>query len=241
MSGRRVFVGDIQGCLDPLRRLLDAVAFDPTADQLLAAGDLVNKGPDNVGVVRLLMDLGARGVMGNHDLHALRIAAGIRPAKASDTAVDLLAADDRDALLDWIAALPVMIHLGDVVMVHAAIRPTWRDLPAVAAELNRRLVDDLDVGDSPFDDDDLRFAMTARYCTEEGEQADPDWPPPGPPYRNWVEFYEGEPTVVFGHFARQGLVVTDRVRGLDTGCVYGNELTAWIAEEDRVVSVPAKG
>ena len=87
------------------------------------------------------------------------------------------------------------------------------------------------------------FAIAARYCTSEGELPKEDWPPPPSPFRPWYEFWPRDPgekrTVVFGHWARAGLVMRPLVRGLDTGCVWGGKLTAWIAEEDRIVQVDA--
>jgi bis(5'-nucleosyl)-tetraphosphatase (symmetrical) len=242
---RRIFVGDVQGCLDPLQRLLDATAFAPAADRLYFVGDLVNKGPDNAGVLREVIAAGAESVFGNHDLHLLDVAHGRRTAGAKDTFHDVLAAPDRDALLGWLAARPVALHLGDVLLVHAAVRPGWTDLRAIAATLNRRAADALRRGEDPLGDDDVRFAVTARFTTVDGEQKRDDWPPPGPPFENWADLYQrrgrngGRELVVFGHFARQGLLVRPRLRGLDSGCVYGGPLTAWIAEEDRIVQVPA--
>ena len=88
------------------------------------------------------------------------------------------------------------------------------------------------------------FAVRTRYCDERGNVPERDDRPPGQPYRPWHEFYRparhGERTVVFGHWAAQGLLVKDRLRGLDSGCVWGNSLSAWIAEDDRVVQVPAR-
>lgn len=237
MEGRRIFVGDVQGCLDPLRRLLDSARFAPPADRLWFAGDLVNKGPDSAGVLRLARELGAEAVLGNHDVHVLGIAARRRVPFKDGGCRDLLEAADRAELLAWLQARPLLVHLGDVVLVHAGIRPTWGDLAAAAPRLNLRLAEVLARGGDPFADADLRFALSARFCTAEGVQADLDWPPPGPPYRNWADLYRGPPTAVFGHFARQGLLVRPHLRGLDTGCVYGGRLTAWIAEEDRIVAV----
>ncbi|MEC8252458.1 MAG: hypothetical protein VX044_04540, partial [Planctomycetota bacterium] len=84
---------------------------------------------------------------------------------------------------------------------------------------------------------DVDYAVNVRYCDARGARPPRDWPPPGPPYRPWDDFYRGRKRVVFGHWARRGLVVRPRCVGLDTGCVYGGKLSAWIAEEDRVVQV----
>ena len=199
---RRIFVGDIQGCLEPLERLLRAVAFTKGRDRLLPVGDLVNKGPDSDGTVRLLMELGAEPVIGNHDLHWL-------DKKGRER-------DQRQ----WLSSLPPVRVFDDVILVHAGLHPHWtedhlRALPAA----------------------DVDYAVSVRYCDAEGRRPDEDWPPPGPPFRPWDDFYRGSKRVVFGHWARRGLVVRRQCVGLDTGCVYGGPLTAWIAEEDRIVQV----
>ncbi len=201
---RRIFIGDVHGCSEPLERLLDAVEFRPGTDVLYQVGDLVNKGPDSIGVLRRMVDLDAQCVIGNHDLYWL--------------AHDRI---DDPTLADWLRSQPVVRVLDDVIMVHAALHPHWT-------------VEDL----ATLDDADRDFAVNARYCTADGERPTSDWPPPEDPYRPWDEFYEGEHTVVFGHWARRGFERTDSTIALDSGCVYGNELTAWVAEEDRVVQVP---
>lgn len=201
---RRIFVGDIQGCLGPLQDLLDAVQFAPGVDQLYPVGDLVNKGPDSVGVLRLLMELDARAVLGNHDLSWLRKGRLDDPGQVA-----------------WLEGQPIVRVLDDVIAVHAGLHPKWTE-----ADLH------------DLSETDIRFAVTVRYCDENGVQPPVDFPPPAPPFLPWYEFYRGTRRVIFGHWARQGLLVRDDVIGLDTGCCYGRELTAWIAEEDRIVQVP---
>ncbi len=200
---RRIFVGDIQGCREPLERLLTAVAFARGRDRLLPVGDLVNKGPDSPGTLALLMELGAEPVLGNHDLHWLK--------KQKDQ-------DARQRA--WLAAQPYVRVFDDVVMVHAGLHPQWDE-----AKLQN------------LDANDRNFAVNVRYCDAEGQKPPDDWPPPGPPFRPWDDYYTGKKRVVFGHWARRGLVVRPQCVGLDTGCVYGGKLSAWIAEEDRIVQV----
>lgn len=200
---RRIFVGDIQGCREPLERLLAAVDFVRGRDRLLPVGDLVNKGPDSPGVLALLMELGAEPVLGNHDLHWLANRRG-EPAQRA-----------------WLERQPVVRVFDDVVMVHAGLHPHWDDATLrgtlTAAERN--------------------YAVNVRYCDADGRQPDDDWPPPGPPFRPWDDFYKGRRRVVFGHWARRGLVLRPQCVGLDTGCCYGGKLSAWIAEQDRIVQV----
>jgi bis(5'-nucleosyl)-tetraphosphatase (symmetrical) len=126
-------VGDVQGCLEDLLRLLDVVKFDPAQDQLWLTGDLVNRGPDSLGTLRFVQGLGrqATTVLGNHDLHLLAVAANPSLRKRKDSALDaVLKAKDRDELLDWLRGLPLLHHdpVLKVTLVHAGLAPTW-DLP----------------------------------------------------------------------------------------------------------------
>ncbi|MEW6072631.1 MAG: metallophosphoesterase [Planctomycetota bacterium] len=229
---RRIFVGDIQGCREELERLLEEARYDPAADDLQLVGDLVNRGPDSLGVLRLARRLGAGGVLGNHDLHLLRAAAGRREVKGRDTIGDVLAAPDREELLAWLAARPFVRTWSDIYLVHAGLHPFWSDPAAALAH-----------ADPYREDAAVRFAVAARHCAPDGSLPPADDPPPGPPYRPWTDFYDpaahGGRIVVFGHWAVRGLVLRPHLRGLDTGCVWGGTLTAWIAEEDRLVQIPA--
>ena len=233
MSARRVFVGDVQGCRVELERLLEKARWDPASDELHPVGDFVNRGPDSAGVLRLCRSLGAGGVLGNHDVHLLRVAAGLRPKGRRDTLDALLAADDRAELLAWLSERPFVRAWDDVLCVHAGVDPSWEDPVAALARL-----------DPLREDGALAFAVSARYCDERGARPASDWPPPPPPFRPWYELWPRDRadrrTVVFGHWARAGLVLRPQVRGLDTGCVWGGRLTAWIAEEDRIVQVDAE-
>jgi len=229
---RRIFIGDIQGCCDELERLLVACDFDAERDSLHPVGDLVNRGPDSLGTLRLMRDLDARGVLGNHDVHLLRTAHGTRELGKRDTLTHLLAAPDRDELLAWLTTWPYVRAWDDILLVHAALHPKWTDPVRVLAGI-----------DPLVPDERTDFATRVRYCDAEGNLPDSDWPPPAPPFREWWRHWPADSsdrrTVVFGHWARQGLLVREGFRGLDTGCVWGKELTAWIAEEDRLVSVQA--
>jgi bis(5'-nucleosyl)-tetraphosphatase (symmetrical) len=233
-SRRRIFVGDIQGCSAELGRLLEIVRFDPARDEVHPVGDFVNRGPDSAGVLRLLSGIDAGGVLGNHDLHTLRVARGRARSKKSDTIDDVLGAADRDELLDWLAARPFVRVWPDVLLVHAGLHPLWK-----SAERVLRGVDPIEPHPA------TEFATSVRHCAPDGERPDRDEEEdPGPPFAPWYRFHRPSPKdrriVVFGHWARRGLVHEKWLRGLDTGCVWGGSLTAWIAEEDRLVSVPAK-
>jgi hypothetical protein len=206
VAGRRIFVGDIQGCREPLERLLAAVDFSKSKDTLLPVGDLVEKGPDSPGVLRLLRRLDAQPVLGNHDLRFLQ-RGGHRTSERT-----------------WLEAQPIVRQFDDLIMVHAGLHPLWQD-----ADLENLTGSQVD------------YAVTVRYCTATGGRPPADWPPPGPPYQPWDSFYQLQRRVVFGHWARRGLVKNHRVIGLDTGCCYGNQLTAWIAEQDEIVQVAGQG
>jgi bis(5'-nucleosyl)-tetraphosphatase (symmetrical) len=229
----RIFIGDIHGCLTELELLLERVQFDPCRDELHPVGDLVNRGPDSLGVLRLLKELNAGGVMGNHDVHTLLRRQGERSADSRDTLDELYAAPDCDELLSWLAERPLLRAWDDLICVHAALAPTLQDPVAAIANLASCETSALQA-----------FTISARYCDQRGVRPPSDWPEPELPYRAWYKFWQKRTddtrTVVFGHWARNGLVLEDRVRGLDTGCVWGRQLTAWIAEEDRIVQVQAK-
>lgn len=120
-------IGDIQGCNEALGRLLDKLDFSRSRDTLYLLGDLVNRGPDSLGVLRRLMDLGdsAQCLLGNHDLHLLAVAHGVRKPHRSDTVDGILAAPDRSSLLDWVRTRSMAIDAQGWLMVHAGVLPAW--------------------------------------------------------------------------------------------------------------------
>ena len=172
-------------------------------------------------------------MLGNHDLHLLRVAQGVRRLRARDTLQAVLDAPDREALLAWLAEKPFVKRWDDVWLVHGGFDPRWTDPERELARLDPLASD-------PRSD----FATRVRFCTADGQRPERDDPPPMLPYRPWFEHWgalvKDQRTVVFGHWAQKGLVFAPGLRGLDTGCVWGGRLTAWIAEEDRFESVPAR-
>lgn len=122
-------IGDVQGCREALEDLLEQIAFDPRHDRLWLAGDLVARGPDSLGVLRLVRELGpaAQTVLGNHDLHLLAVHHGLAPAKPKDRIQAVLDAPDRAELLDWLRHRPLLLHdaAADCVLTHAGIPPLW--------------------------------------------------------------------------------------------------------------------
>lgn len=228
-----IFIGDIQGCREELEALLEAIRYDPASQRLHPVGDFVNRGPDSLGVLRLLRQLDAGGVLGNHDLHALGVAAGSRRLGQRDTLNELLAAEDGPELLEWLARRPLIRDFGQILCVHAGLNPAWQD---PVAQLQGRAPEPAD--------EHVSFATRARYCDGHGQRPESDWPPPPAPFVAWHQHWRARPgetrTVVYGHWAQAGLTVLPRTRGLDSGCVWGKALSAWLPHEDRIVCVPAR-
>ncbi|MFT3931845.1 MAG: symmetrical bis(5'-nucleosyl)-tetraphosphatase [Spongiibacteraceae bacterium] len=247
-------VGDVQGCFAPLQRLLERVKFDPARDQLWATGDLVNRGPQSLECLRFFRDLGdsARVVLGNHDLHLLAVAHGIRHLKRGDTLQPILDAADSADLLAWLRQQPLMHRNNSYAMVHAGLAPQWSITKAetLAAELSSVLKSDQLVdflggmyGDTPTNwSDDLvgterwrtitNYFTRLRFCTETGEldlksKEGPGTAPPG--FMPWFDVpgrKSAGTTLIVGHWAMlMGKTGRDDVIALDTGCVWGNQLT----------------
>lgn len=257
-------IGDLQGCYTELQRLLEAVAFDPAHDRLWLTGDLVNRGPESLAVLRFVKGLGDRAVtvLGNHDLHLLMVWRGAEPLRRKDTLRPILDAPDGGELLDWLRRQP-LFHLEDrVAMVHAGLLPQWSVDRAreLAAEAERALVDDLDgfcrhmYGNAPdrWDDaltgyDRLRVIVNAmtrlRVITPDGRmefshKRSPREAPPG--YVPWYRVAgraSRDHFLVCGHWSAQGLILEDNLATLDTGCLWGGSLTALRLEDRRVFQV----
>jgi bis(5'-nucleosyl)-tetraphosphatase (symmetrical) len=253
-------VGDIQGCHAELVQLLDQINFDPAADQLWLVGDLVNRGPGSLEVLRLVKSLGdsAITVLGNHDLHLLAVAEGAAELHRTDTLDAILEAPDRDELLHWLRNQRLLYEQDGFVLVHAGLLPQWS--VAQAARLAREVEaalrgDDFATfishmyGNSPHEWHDeltgykrLRVIVNAftrlRICTGEGDmefrfKGEVENIPAG--YMPWFDVPERasrDATVIFGHWSALGLKLEPRVIALDTGCLWGGPMTA-IRLEDR--------
>jgi bis(5'-nucleosyl)-tetraphosphatase (symmetrical) len=249
-------IGDLQGCYDDFRRLLDRLGFEPGRDRLWLTGDLVNRGPGSLAVLRYVAGLGdaVTVVLGNHDLHLLALAASTaRGPRRGDTLGEVLAASDRDLLLDWLGRRPLLhtdAALG-ITLVHAGLAPEW-DV-ALAGRLAREVEAALATGAREFfaamygdepdrwsaalaGDDRLRFTVNCltrlRVCTPDGRLLlRHKGPPPAdgagalPWFRVPGRASAGE-RIVFGHWSALGYHAADGVVGLDTGCVWGGRLTA---------------
>lgn len=233
----RWVVGDVHGCARELERLLREIRFDVQADELWSIGDLVNTGPDSLEALRLWCAVGGRGVLGNHDIYALRVFDGSRKRR-EDTLDRLLAAHDAGELFERLRAQPILVHLPaagqgpEAWLVHAGLHPRWSDLASVARRLDRGSRDEHGFR-SPWID----FATRVRCCTADGEMLDDPGPPETcpPPFRPWDAFYRGPALVVHGHWATRGAYRGAATMSLDSGCVYGGPLSAWCQEQDRLV------
>ena len=249
-------IGDIQGCYDELRRLLDRLGFDPSRDKLWCVGDLVNRGPDSLAVLRWFKALGKRAVvvLGNHDLHLLAVAAGTRGPGKKDTLEPILRAPDRDELLDWLRRRPLLHHSEKkgFVMLHAGLPPQWdlAQAKACARELEQVLqapdhaafLSEM-YGDQPARWSDaldgverLRFITNCftrlRWCDVEGnlrleEKGGLETPPPGVmPWYAVPGRRSASERILFGHWSTLGYRAEHNVWALDSGCLWGGRLTA---------------
>jgi bis(5'-nucleosyl)-tetraphosphatase (symmetrical) len=247
-------IGDVQGCCDALDRLLAKIGFSPSRDHVYLLGDLVNRGPASLQTLRRLrgLDNAATCLLGNHDLHLLAVAQGVRRMHRSDTLADILDAPDRAAWLDWLRHRRMAVHAHGWLMVHAGVVPQW-DLAqtlSLAGEVEALLrSDDLAAflpvlyGNQPArwsetltGDDRLRFIINAitrvRFVAADGSldlvtKDAGESAPPG--HARWFDApgrrTQGTP-MAFGHWAMLGLINRPDLLALDTGCVWGRRLSA---------------
>ncbi len=259
-------IGDIQGCFEPLERLLSKISFRRGRDRLWLAGDLVNRGPASLEVLRWARGLGRSvvAVLGNHDLHLLAAACGIREPRASDTLDHVLSAHDREPLLDWLRNQPLLLRERGHAMVHAGLHPAWTldQAARLAHEVERELrARDWDnrleaiyhrrtkpwkkklVGATRVRTA-LSVFVSIRCVDEHGGLCDFSGAPEDAPKgcRPWYALRSGrdEPTLLFGHWAMLGHRMTTSWIALDSGCVWGNALTAVRLEDREVFQVPAR-
>jgi bis(5'-nucleosyl)-tetraphosphatase (symmetrical) len=261
-------IGDVQGCYDELSRLLEKLRFESARDELWFVGDLVNRGPRSLDVLRLVASLGdaAKVSLGNHDLHLLAAASDLKNAEPD--LAQILNAPDAAELLDWLRNQPLVHYRPDlnVLMVHAGIPQSWNPLQAIrlAREVEHWLQGDQ--RDDFFEHmygqlpdrwsaelqgmDRLRFITNAltrmRFCHADGRLEFTEKGPPGTQAAGLFPWFDlpgraaDSVRIIFGHWASLGLIVTDNLIGIDTGCVWGRELSAVRVDGPlRIVSVPA--
>lgn len=261
-------IGDIQGCFGALEQLLCKIDFNPGKDTLWLTGDLVNRGPESLQVLRWIYQHQAcvEVVLGNHDLHLLAVAEGFGKLYQDDTLLDILQAADGKLLLDWLRCQPLMIYANGYAMVHAGLLPEWtigkalRLASEVERELRgpgyRNLLTRL-YGNKPVRwSDDLKEvdrwrlvvnAMTRmRYVTRDGEielsfKGEREQAP-----THLIPWFEAESRknrdtpIICGHWSALGLHMTETILAIDTGCLWGGSLTALRLEDRLTWSLPCQ-
>ncbi|MEH6502307.1 MAG: symmetrical bis(5'-nucleosyl)-tetraphosphatase [Cycloclasticus sp.] len=249
-------IGDLQGCYDPLRRLLDTLKFDPAHDQVWFAGDLINRGPKSLQTLRFIISLGdsARSVLGNHECHFLAVAYGHKKPHKADTFEQLLAAEDAKGLVDWVRKQPFMYEdeaLG-YSMIHAGLPPQWSlsEARQYARELEATFQsDNIDpflasmYGDQPnhwntnlTGNERLRFVINCftrlRYCDEQGRLHLKEKGAIGTQAEGSLPWFETpnrktlNDKILFGHWSTLGLHKKNNTICLDSGCLWGDKLSA---------------
>ena len=211
---KTIIVGDVHGCLRELKELLSLIPFDQSQDRLLFVGDLINKGPFSYEVLKYVREeLRAEVVVGNHEVKFLK---GMGDSlKLPPVLRELKQKMEEEGCLKewicWIKNLPLFIEAEDFLVVHAGLSPHQKPK-----------------------DTSCRILTCLRTWDGKGEDLnDPKNPP-------WFHFYKGKKLVVFGHWAKKGLIERNNVIGLDSGCVYGKKLSALILPEKKVLSISAK-
>jgi bis(5'-nucleosyl)-tetraphosphatase (symmetrical) len=264
-------IGDIQGCFTTLEHLLKHIHFNPLQDTLWFAGDLVNRGPQSLETLRFIKQLGPhhRVVLGNHDLHLLAVAAGAHPGWKEDTFSDILNADDRDDLLDWLRTQPLFHYDATLgyAMVHAGIAASWdlQQAAALSAEVSEVVQSNRATeffthmyGNQPdqWDNhlagwDRLRcitnYFTRARFCYADGhlelksKGTLASHPAELIPWYDVPQRKMANTDILFGHWAALGGVTNNsKAHALDTGCIWGYDLTAMRLEDGERLSVEHK-
>ena len=258
-------IGDIQGCFNEFMRLLERVEFSRD-DKLWLTGDLVNRGPQSLEVLRWAVDHDAQlvSVLGNHDLHLLEVWAGVGKLQKRDTLTPILEAGDRDDLLLWLRTRPFVYREAPYLMVHAGLLPTWspeeaaalgRELsaimcgPAYSAFLGNRRGPAPDQWSDRLSGIERQRVMVnaftrLRFCNAAGRmEFEHNGPAASAPagYYPWFNVpgrQSSQATIVFGHWAALGFHAQPGIWALDSGCVWGNALTAVRLDDGRIFQLP---
>ena len=253
-------IGDVHGCFATFQALLEKIRFQPATDRLWFVGDLVNKGPDSVSMLRWTYEHRdvAQVVLGNHDLHLLRVYLGLREAKSSDRLDEVLTARDAPKLIDWLQRCPLVLEVDGSLVVHAGILPVWGidQTVSLARRVRKRLgtkprqILSMKNGRPELDwmspqlTGALRVFTAVRCCAG---PSIPDFAYTGPPekapttLKPWFSFpsiNDAGRTFLFGHWAGLGLRIEPHAVCLDSGCIYGGPLSAWRIEDRRIFQVP---
>jgi bis(5'-nucleosyl)-tetraphosphatase (symmetrical) len=256
-------IGDVHGCWQTLRRLLESIEWDPRDDDLWFVGDLVNRGPSSLEVLRWAYENSERltVVLGNHDLHLLARSVGAAKRRKEDTLEEILEAPDREDLIQWLRSRALLHRFGPFVMVHAGLAPDWNI--SLATGLAERLAEKISSprGDEMIDllyakrktdwnvdlrgDDQLAAAaaiFTRMRMVDSDGRAQLDFAgPPGAAPDGWRTWYTKSAVrsqgyrLLFGHWAQFGFYRAHDAVCLDSGCVYGGRLTALCLNDGRVV------
>jgi len=256
-------VGDIQGCLDPLKALLNRVSFNPSCDTLISVGDLVNRGPQSLAALRYCMGLGNafKMVLGNHDLHLLAIAEGIRKPSEQDTIQEVLDAPDREKIFSWLRNQPLILSEGNYQIVHAGIPHIW-DIDqakglanevsnAIQSKQRRKFFEHMygnhpDVWhDSLEDTERLRtitnYLTRMRFCDPQGrlDLKAKDCTSQPEPYKPWFSFERADKTpieIIFGHWAAlKGKPFKSPLFALDTGYIWGGSMRLMSLQDQQII------
>jgi bis(5'-nucleosyl)-tetraphosphatase (symmetrical) len=247
-------IGDVQGCDEPLQRLLEAIDFSPSRDTIYLLGDLVNRGPDSAGVLRRLRGYGssAKCLLGNHDLNLLAVAGGVRAAGKRDTLDSVLQAPDCHDLLNWLRQQPLARYEHGILMVHAGVLPQWslQQTLALACEVQAIVSGDSSemfltrmYGNEPSVWSDqlegterLRLIVNAltrlRFLTPDAavdlktSTSLHEAPAGLHPWFDMPHRQTASTTIAFGHWSQLGLLLRPNLLSLDTGCVWGGQLSA---------------
>jgi bis(5'-nucleosyl)-tetraphosphatase (symmetrical) len=241
-------IGHNQGCHRPHARLLPRTAYDRPLDRLGLVGDLVNRGPHSLAVLRWARELGDRVVcvLGNHDMHLLARGWQVAHPKGKDTLGEVLAAPDRDELLDWLRRRPLLVREGDWVMVHGGLLPAWS---IEEAERHARAAERALAGPDPRAflaawPKPIKVMLNMRTCRADGSMCSDHKGPPEQAPAGCLPWFShpharGAVTVVFGHWASLGYRRGAGYLALDTGCVWGGSLTAVRLDDGEAFHEPA--
>ncbi len=207
---RKILIGDVHGCFEELKLLLKKIDYIALQDELIFLGDLINKGPHSVEVLQFVKEGGHRTILGNHELGFLRAIDNEKYMVKGFLKLKDELGPRCEEYVEWIRALPLYIEDDDFIAIHGGLEPEVR-----------------------LENQDPRIATRIRTWDGSGEDMNDESNPA------WYEFYKDKKLVVFGHWAARGLIVRDNAIGLDTGCVWGGELSCLILPEKKIESIRA--